>query len=672
MRWSLSHKLLAGFTVVLLLFIINTVIINWSITKSQQRVNSLVQLRVPTVISGKDLINSINSSLAALRGYMILGDDHAKAEQMKLDRAQAWQQIDTAMIEYEAISGNWTDPENIDRFNKLKVLVAEFRQAQQQIEAISHTNENILSYNILLTEAAPLAEKMITALNDIIDREEGLSATPERKQLLKYLADTRGSFAIGLANIRAYLLSGDSQFQQKFESSWQLNSQRIKQIDGMQYLLSTEQARYWQQFTHDHGLFAELPDRMFRARNAKDWNTANHWLATRAAPKAAEIKGIQAEMAASQQRLMLEDQALLEGSLTDVQRVALFSCIISVILGVAISLSLARNISRRLHLILTRANAIADGDISAKTIEVQGHDELAQLTLAINGMSDSLRHVVTNTTHTIDDVSEGVQEIYTVNEGMKNNVQKQSEQIVTVVTAVEELTTSIQDVARNIQESSLSTTSALTEARAGGETVEQLQTSMQGVHRAFTEGADAVNALGVRGEEVQSIIQVIKGIADQTNLLALNAAIEAARAGDQGRGFSVVADEVRQLAKRTAEATEEVTQSILAIKSSTQQAVTVMTDGQQEVVTNRRLTEETADVLKSIIVSAVDIDRNVQTIAVTAEQQSQVSHEVAENVSNVSDAAQRTQEGMIEVVNTANKVLEEAQSKALELRKMLA
>ncbi|MGF1728507.1 HAMP domain-containing methyl-accepting chemotaxis protein [Photobacterium kasasachensis] len=672
MRWSLSHKLLAGFTVVLLLFIINTVIINWSIEKSQQRVNSLVQLRVPTVISGKDLVNGINSSLAALRGYMILGADPVKAEQMKQDRAQAWQQIETAMVEYEAISGSWTDPENIERFNKLKVLVAGFRQAQQQVEAISHTNENILSYNILLTEAAPLAEKMMTALNTIIDKEESLPATPERKQLLKYLADTRGSFAIGLANIRAYLLSGDSQFQLKFESSWQLNSQRIRQINEMQYLLSTEQTRYWQQFTKDHGLFAELPNRMFLARSAKDWNTANYWLATRAAPKAAEIKDIQAEMAASQRRLMLEDQALLEGSLTDVQKVALLSCIISVILGVAISLSLARNISRRLYLILTRANAIASGDISAKTIEVQGHDELAQLTLAINGMSGSLRQVVTNTTHTIDDVSEGVQEIYTVNEGMKSNIHEQSEQIVAVVTAVEELTTSIQDVARNIQESSLSTTSALKEARAGGETVEQLQTSMQGVHRAFTEGADAVNALGVRGEEVQSIIQVIKGIADQTNLLALNAAIEAARAGEQGRGFSVVADEVRQLAKRTAEATEEVTQSVLAIKTSTQQAVTVMTEGQQEVVTNGRLTEETAVVLKSIIASAVDIDRNIQTIAVTTEQQSQVSNEVAENVSLVSDAAQRTQEGMVEVVNTANNVLEESRNKAQELRKMLA
>ncbi|MCG7587600.1 methyl-accepting chemotaxis protein [Photobacterium sp. OFAV2-7] len=672
MRWSLSHKLLAGFTVILLLLIFNTLIINWSVSKSQQRVDSLVQLRMPTVISGKDLMNGINSSLAALRGYMILGADPAKAEQMKKNRVQAWQLIDAAMAEYETVSSHWTDPANVERFNRLKTLIAEFRQAQQQIEAISNTDENIRSYNILLTEAAPLAEQMLAALNAIIDREEALAATPARKQLLKYLADTRGSFAIGLANIRAYLLSGDDKFEQKFQSSWTLNSQRVAQLNDLQYLFSREQASQWQQFSQHRSQFEALPQRMFSARKADNWNTANHWLATRAAPKAAEIKAVQAAMTASQQQLMQEDQMLLEESLTNAQTVAVVSCIISVILGIVISLTLARNIRRRLDSILVRANAIADGDISATTLAVRGHDELAKLTQAINGMSGSLRQVVNNTSETIEHVAGGVSDIHSLNGKMKKNVQSQSEQIDAVVTAVEELSASASDVARNIQESSASTNRALTEAQAGGETVEQLQSSMQRVDKAFMEGTDAVNTLGRRGDEVQNIIQVIKGIAEQTNLLALNAAIEAARAGDQGRGFSVVADEVRQLAQRTAEATEEVTQSVLAIKDSTQQAVMVMADGQKQVTTNRTLTEETAAALNKIIDSAVVLNRNVQTIAATAEQQSQVSNEIAGNISEIAGVAQNTQDGMIEVVSTADQVLKQAQDKARELRKMLA
>ncbi|MCW8332096.1 methyl-accepting chemotaxis protein [Photobacterium sp. SDRW27] len=672
MKWSLSHKLLAGFAVILLLLIVNSTVIYWSVSKSQQRVDSLVQLRMPTVISGKDLMNGINSSLAALRGYMILGADPAKAEQMKQNRAQAWQIIDTAMAEYETVSGNWTEPANVERFNRLKQLIGEFRQAQQQIETISNTDGNIRSYNILLTEAAPLAEKMLAALNAIIDQEEKLAATPARKQLLKYLADTRGSFAVGLASIRAYLLSGDSKFEHKFQAIWARNSQRVMQVNDIQYLFSRDQTALWLQFSKHRSQFEKLPLRMFNARKANDWNTANYWLATKAAPKAAQIKDIQAAMAASQQQLMQGDQALLEESLANAQHVAVISCIISVILGVGISLTLAGNIRKRLEAILTRANAIADGDISATTLTVRGHDELAKLTQAINGMSGSLRRVVGNTSDTIEHVVEDVGHIHALNGAMKKNVQSQSEQIDAVVTAVEELSASAEDVARNIQDSSVSTNRALTEARAGGQTVEQLQQTMQQVHKAFSEGSDAVNTLGQRGEEVQNIIQVIKGIAEQTNLLALNAAIEAARAGDQGRGFSVVADEVRQLAQRTAEATEEVTQSVIAIKDSTQQAVAVMAAGQHQVIANRTLTEDTTIALGKIIDSAVDLNRNVQTIAATAEQQSQVSNEVAENISEIAEMAQKSHDGMVEVVSSADKVLTQSKDKARELRRMLA
>lgn len=168
------------------------------------------------MIEGVELEKGINRTLAGLRGYMILGADPQKAELFKAERARGWQDIDGAVEQMNEFATHWTDPSNVESLRKMEAFVEQFRNAQQEVEDISHEAENIPAFNLLLTEAAPRALIILTALTEMIEIESTLEATTHRKQFLKLLADSRGSFAIGLANIRAYLLSGDTQFKDNF------------------------------------------------------------------------------------------------------------------------------------------------------------------------------------------------------------------------------------------------------------------------------------------------------------------------------------------------------------------------------------------------------------------------------------------------------------------------
>jgi len=184
-KLTITQKLAWGFGLILglmMLTSITTIKLSSGVENIQQR---MVDLRYPTVMAGKDLVNGINHSLAGLRGYMILGADPTKAAAMKHQRALAWQNIDQSIASFDNFSKNWTDSANVERLREIKKSITEFRITQQEVEDISHTNANIKSYAILLTQAAPRASLLIKDLGAIIDEEGKLPATPARKKTVK-------------------------------------------------------------------------------------------------------------------------------------------------------------------------------------------------------------------------------------------------------------------------------------------------------------------------------------------------------------------------------------------------------------------------------------------------------------------------------------------------------
>ncbi len=335
-------------------------------------------------------------------------------------------------------------------------------------------------------------------------------------------------------------------------------------------------------------------------------------------------------------------------------------------MGIAVSVCgiawyFSRRLVRPIAPLLQRARQIAEGKLSGQPLPVLGHDELGQLTVSINEMSASLRGLIEEVTDTSREVAAASTQIAASSDEMAHGMNEQTRQVHQVSSAVEEMSASIVEVARKSADAASSADQSGKTASEGGEVVRQTIQGMHTISQAVTASASSVSELGKRGEEIGQIIAVINDIADQTNLLALNAAIEAARAGEHGRGFAVVADEVRKLADRTTQATEEIGMSIQAIQIETSQAVARMNTGTDEVATGVTKATAAGESLKQIVASAQDVADMIQSIAAAAEQQSSASEEVARSVETISAVSQQTTDGVKQAASAAGMLSQKAE-----------
>ncbi|MEK9627969.1 MAG: MCP four helix bundle domain-containing protein [Nitrospinota bacterium] len=261
-KLKIVKKIQTGFTLVGLIMVIIVSNAIWQTKEVKNISDRVVDLRVPTAQNSLMMLNGINHSLAALRGWMILGKDKFKAE-----REKAWsQEIEPSLDKMEKFSKNWTNPKNIQRLEVIKTKLKDFKNFQAEIESISGSIDNLPANKILFKEAAPKASILVTTITKIINIEGTLEATPKRKALLGMMADIRGTTARSLANIRAYLLSGNQKFKDSFDVMWAKNIRRFGDLTENKNLLNPEQSRLFQEFTDARSAFAPLPEKMFSIR----------------------------------------------------------------------------------------------------------------------------------------------------------------------------------------------------------------------------------------------------------------------------------------------------------------------------------------------------------------------------------------------------------------------
>lgn len=656
MKLTIKNKLLLGFGAVLAAMTLSSLNTFYHIESTIEIEDRLLHLRQPTVRAGLQLADGIHLSLAGLRGYMILGKDPAKAKAFKEERASGWHEIDNAMAELNEFSQHWTDPTNIERLQEMQGLIEEFRTAQKEIEDIANTNANVPAVNMLLTDAAPRAGKIVAAITNIIDIEATMEADNERHRLLKALADSRGSFALGLANIRAYLLSGDTQFRDDFRAKWKINEARFNEIETMHMLFSPQQDIAWSKYKSARAEFAPFPEKMFTLRGGKDWNKANFWLGSKAAPKAKRIMEIVEAMRVSQDQLAAKDTELLEEESHAAEFWMIVGLIIALIIGAVITIFLSNAITGPLNKVVSRAKQIADGNLSTSDYTSSGKDELTDLSIAINNMNNNLRDVIASVGRSSDEMAAAANQLLATSDKTSSGMENQHHETDQVATAMNEMSATVQEVANNASEAAISAGQADQEAAEGQVVVGNTVDSIQKLATRIGDAATNINKLGEDVNGVDDIVEVINDIAEQTNLLALNAAIEAARAGEQGRGFAVVADEVRTLAARTQESTVEIRNMLDKLKSASGEAVVAMSEGEKQAQQSVEQANSASASLEAITAAVAAINNMNTQIATASEEQSAVTEEMNRSVIRISEEAEATLANTRETSTAANQV----------------
>ncbi len=320
-----------------------------------------------------------------------------------------------------------------------------------------------------------------------------------------------------------------------------------------------------------------------------------------------------------------------------------------------IMLNLYRAITVPMNDLIKIAQSYSKGDLSIVMNETK-NDEFGQLATHFNTATTKLSDMITAVKNFTDTILDDSSKLSTLSLQISQNSEEQSTRTTEAASSMDELSASFVDVAKNTSQAAESSKEATKLATQGGDIVAKTVSGMERISKTVNESAQIIEELGTRSDQIGEIIKVINDIAGQTNLLALNAAIEAARAGEQGRGFAVVADEVRKLAERTTSATNEIGEMIKGFQNDTQNAVTSMHTGTREVEAGVELSVQAGNSLKQIMKSSESVTDMVQQVATSAEEQSSAGDVIASNVEMISNLTQQTAESAKQSSQSTNEM----------------
>ncbi|PWE40506.1 methyl-accepting chemotaxis protein [Pseudomonas prosekii] len=517
------------------------------------------------------------------------------------------------------------------------------------------------------------ARKLIEQPADVAMIDQQLAAVSEYKQAFNAMTqaaatreDARGKLGATadnavakVAEVEKSLLQGENvaQFNAVVDLSKLIQQARF-QVRGYTYSAKTEAEQpaldaIDNALKNIASLPTQLPDQLTEQHNANLQQAAESLKAYRAA--VSQFRDSQVANAAALKRMVAQGDVLLDLSkkLTVSQTVVrdtdaaqakthlLMASILALVVGLLAAWAITRQIVIPLSETLKVAERVAAGDLTHNLIS-QREDELGQLQRAMQSMTLGLRELIGGISDGVTQIASAAEELSAVTEQTSAGVNNQKIETDQVATAMHEMTATVQEVARNAEEASEAAAAADQQAREGDKVVGEAIAQIERLAIEVGNSTAAMGDLKRESDKIGSVLDVIKSVAQQTNLLALNAAIEAARAGEAGRGFAVVADEVRSLAQRTQKSTEEIEELIVGLQTGTQQVATIMDNSRSLTDSSVELTRRAGGSLESITRTVSAIQSMNQQIAAAAEQQSAVAEEINRSVLNVRDVSEQT------------------------------
>ncbi|MEE4181185.1 methyl-accepting chemotaxis protein [Pseudomonas viridiflava] len=562
-------------------------------------------------------ITSLNAQLTKLRvtrlQYMVADGDEKVAEtvQVSLDGFKAYQ---------EKLLTSFKSPANVQMLQQLGVVIADYQKSLNNMRSGYKTS--IALRKDLTVHATKATEMLDRILADV----KKLDATDEsRFTHYELIVGAKDDLMQARYEVRGYLTDISPENEQ---SAARKLDDAIKNLDQLKATFGSTHADAIKQL--------ETSLQAYRT-TLQNFKTSSGDIAQ--ARKEMTVQGQDiVKLSEAMYQLQLDRR---DAESAQARNMQIGCTLLAMILGIIAAVIITRQITRPLQETMAVVDRIASGDLS-QTMVVTRRDELGVLQQGIQRMGTTLRELIGGIRDSVVQIASAAEELSAVTEQTSAGVNSQKVETDQVATAMHEMSATVAEVARNAEQASEAASTADKEARAGDQVVSEAIGQIEKLAAEVVRSSDAMTLLEQESDKIGKVMDVIKAVAEQTNLLALNAAIEAARAGEAGRGFAVVADEVRGLAQRTQQSTEEIENLVAALQNGTRQVSSIMLSSRDLTVSSVQLSRKAGTSLNSITQTVSNIQAMNQQIAAAAEEQSAVAEEISRSIINVRDVSEQT------------------------------
>ena len=442
------------------------------------------------------------------------------------------------------------------------------------------------------------------------------------------------------------LTNREPDVQQKTLETFELRDQQIRAAQGIyEKLIDTREERAtYDEYVNLLGQYRQIEARMKSLSRANQVEDLRTLINTELLSNSEKVNAVLARLLEinNQMALVTNQQAKDQYDLAFNLVVGLLA--LATALTVLFAWLLTRSITVPIAQALEAAEEVAEGNLT-RPIKIDGNDEAGRLLAAMAKMQDKLRDTLQHIAGSATQLASAAEELNAVTDESARGLTQQNNEIEQAATAVNEMTSAVEEVARNAVSTSEASRNATTSAGDGRDLVQETVSAIERMSGDVQATATLIGDLANESRDIGKVLDVIRGLADQTNLLALNAAIEAARAGEAGRGFAVVADEVRALAHRTQQSTSEIERMIGSIQAGTEHAVDSMRNSTERAESTLNIAKGAGISLDTINTAIVEINERNLVIASAAEEQAQVAREVDRNLVNIRDLSVQSATG---------------------------
>jgi len=442
------------------------------------------------------------------------------------------------------------------------------------------------------------------------------------------------------------LTNREPEVQQKTLEAFELRNQQIRTAQGIYEKLieSSEERSTYDEYVRLLGQYHQIEERMKSLSRANQVEELRTLLNTELLSNSEQVNAVLTRLLDINNKMALATNKDAEDQYNMAFNMVVSLLVIATLLTLLFAWLLTRSITLPISQALEAAEEVAEGNLT-RPIKVDGNDEAGRLLAAMAKMQDKLRDTLQRIAGSATQLASAAEELNAVTDESARGLTQQNNEIEQAATAVNEMTSAVEEVARNAVSTSEASRNATTSAGDGRDLVQETVSAIERMSGDVQATATLIGDLANESRDIGKVLDVIRGLADQTNLLALNAAIEAARAGEAGRGFAVVADEVRALAHRTQQSTSEIERMIGSIQAGTEHAVDSMRNSTERAESTLNIAKGAGMSLDTINTAIVEINERNLVIASAAEEQAQVAREVDRNLVNICDLSVQSATG---------------------------